>query len=222
MTSFLDGFDATNIKPQQGFDTHPPGMFDAQVSHTYLNPTKDNQGLMFVVEFTTAAGRIESRYNVYNKSPQAMEIAQKELSALCHATGVFRLTNPKNPDGSPIMDQAGRELRGARCKIEVVPQTNKDGTPNGYMEVKKVYDSAGNEPGKPAGAPQPMQQPMQQAQPQPQQQAPMQQQPSGGWGPAPQQQQQAPQGGWGNPQPQAQPQQQATSQPNNNAPPWAR
>lgn len=155
--SFLDGFDASNVKPQQGFDSHPPGMFDAQISHTYLKPTKDNNGLLFNVEFTTPAGKIEKRYNVYNNNAMAVEIAQKELSALCHAVGIFKVTNPKNPDGSPIFDQAGRELRGARCRIEVAPQTNKDGSPSGYMDVKKVYDAQGNEPGKQTGQPQPKQ-----------------------------------------------------------------
>jgi hypothetical protein len=169
---FTDTFDATNIQPQQGFSVHPAGMFDAQISNTYIKPTKDNTGGMFVVEYTTPAGRIENRYNLWNNSPQAVEIAQKELSALCHAVNIYRISFPKDQGGNPIMDRAGFELRGGRCKIEVAPQINKDGTPNGYMEVKKVYDSQGNEPGKAGAA----------SQPQPAQQPSQQQPQSGGWG----------------------------------------
>ncbi len=93
---FTDTFDATNVKPRQGFDIHPAGMFDFQISNTYIKPTASNDGGMFVVEFTTPAGRIENRYNLWNKSETAVKIAQGELSALCHATGVYRISFPKD------------------------------------------------------------------------------------------------------------------------------
>lgn len=202
----LQDFDAHSVQPQQGIGAHPPGMFDATITHTYLKETKDGQGLMLNVEFSTAAGKIENRYNIYNKSQQAMDIAQKELSALCHAVNIYQVRYPKNPDGSPIFDQAARELRGARCRIEVAPQTNKDGTPNGYVEIKTIFDQQGNAPGKGGAQPQP-----QPAQQQPQQ--PMQQQPQG-WGAQqnqPQNQQPAPQQNWNN-QPASQPAQQPQPQ----------
>lgn len=222
----LQDFDASNVTPQQGISAHPPGMFDFAITHTYLKETKDKQGLLFVVEFTSPAGRIENRYNIYNNSPQAMEIAQKELSALCHAVGQFRVSYPKDAQGMPIFDKAGMELRGKRGRMEVAPQLNKDGTPNGYVEVKKVFDVNGNEPGKAPAQSQPGGQPMQQ-QPgggwaQPQQQAP-QQQPQGQWGGDPQPQPEQPQS-----QPQPQPQQWGGGQQPGQAqgggekPPWAR
>lgn len=176
---FLEGFDASKVQPKQGFDAHPVGLFDAQITHTYLKPSEDNTCLMFNVEFTTAVGKIEKRYIVDHKNPQVVAIAEGQISALCHACSVYRVTNPKNPDGSPIFDRAGAELRNARCKIEVAPQTRKNSQTNqfeetGYMEVKKVFDPKGNEPGKTGSAPQPQQQP--------QPGAPMQQnQPGGNW-----------------------------------------
>lgn len=194
----LGTFDATNIPPEQGIGAHPPGMFDATISNTEVKPNKDNTGGYLEVEFTTAAGRIINRYNLWNQSQQAVEIANKQLSALCHATGTFRLD----------FNNKAAALRGLPLRIEVAPQKNDPQ----YVEVKKVFDKHGNEPGRaPMGAPA-QQQPMQQPQQQPQQQAPMQQQPGGGWGnpqpnPAPQQQPQGqPQGqpAWGNPQPQQQ------------------
>lgn len=199
----LQDFDARNVQPQQGIGAHPPGIHDAVISHTYLKETKDGQGLMLTVEFSTPAGKIDNRYNIYNKSQQAMDIAQKELSALCHAANVYKITYRKNPDGSPIFDQAAMELRNARCRIEVAPQM-KNGEPTQFMEIKTVFDVNGNAPGKGGAAPQP-QQPAQQ---------------SGGWNNAPPQQpvlnQQPPQGQpqaqqWGGGQPQPQPS--ATQQP---------
>lgn len=192
-----DTFDARTVQPQQGVGAHPPGMFDFQITNTYLQVNKENTGAMLVVEFTTPAGRIENRYNiVHNTSPKAVEIAQKELSALCHAVNIHQVAYPKNPDGTPVMNMAGHTLRGGRGRVEIGPQLNKDGTPNpnGYMEVKKVFDSQGNEPGKGP------------------QQAPQTQ----GWGNQQQPQPQNQGGGWAGqpPQGQAQPAQQAQPQPN--------
>lgn len=226
-------FDATNIPPQQGLAAHPPGMFDAFISDTSIENTKDGNGGMFCVEYTTPAGSIVQRFNLWNASQQAVEIANKQLSAVCHATGIFKLDWTND----------GAALRNARLKIEVAPQVDKKTKePNGYMNVQRVFDVNGNEPGKgPApnagGVMQPSSQP---------QQPPLQQNNSGGWGtqpnpqpnPAPQTQPQT-NAGWGaqsNQAPNPQPQQQGNANPqpqqggwqqNNNAqgtaaaaPPW--
>lgn len=150
----MDRFDARSVQPQQGVGGHPPGRFPFQITNTYVKPTKDNTGAMLIVELTSDVGRIENRYNIFNQSAQAVDIAQKELSALCHATGIYQLNFPRDNQGTYDMANAARELRGGRGIMEIVPQLNKDGTPNGYMEVKKVFDAAGNEPGKQGSAPQ--------------------------------------------------------------------
>lgn len=219
-----DVLDTSKIPPQQGgMGGHPAGMFPFTVTNTYLKENSQKTGAMLVVELTSDVGKIENRYNVINPSQQAVEIANKELSALCHAINIFQVAFPKNPDGSPVMDKAGHTLRGGRGRMEIAPQTDKQGQPNGYMEVKKVFDVNGNEPGKQGAAPmtqqsgggwgnnQPQAQPQQQPAPQPQQQQPAQPQQ---WGNPPQQN-----GGWNNPpQQQAAPQQ----QPQGGAPPWAK
>lgn len=204
-------FDANQHQPKQGIGSHPIGKFPATISGTSCEPTKDQSGGMFIVEFTTPAGQIMTRYNLWNQSPKAVEIAHGQLSALCHATGIFKLD----------FNNDGAALRNARCMIEVSYQKGEEPTAEkpqgGYVEVKKVYDAAGNEPGKaPVGAPQP-------------QGAPMQQQPNGGWA-APQQPAQPQQpanpapGGWApqqGPAPQANtnPGWQQNASPSN--PPWA-
>lgn len=197
---FTHSFDARQFEPKQGFDKHPPGIFDAVISDTDVRDNKDaSTGKNFLVVFTTAAGSIANRYNLWNNTPKAVEIALNELSALCYVTGVFVI-----PQGSK-----GEVLRNARCKIEVVAQKNKEGAETGFMEIKKVLDLHGNEPGK-SGQVQPQQQPVQQA--------PQQQNPSGGWG-APAQQQQpttAAPGGW-QPGPTASP-----PAGDGGKPPWAR
>lgn len=190
MAGFQGSFDATQFEPIQsaGLAPHPIGKYPARIVGTSCEQVKDKdkEGL-FKVEFETPAGRAIKRYNLWITSPQAVEIAHKELSALCYATGVFRLN---------FMDE-GAALRGAQLQIEVGWQKGNEPTQEkpggGYTEIKKVFDANGNEPGKQNAAPQPQaqqwgggqpqQQAPQQAAPAPAS-APMQQQPGGGWGSA--------------------------------------
>lgn len=196
MPGFQGSFDANQFNPEQGGTKHPVGnKFPATISNTSIDQTKSGDGGLLNVEFVTAAGKIRKSYNLWNPSAQAVEIAQKQLSALCYATGIFKLN----------WENEGAALRGGRCCIDVQFQAGQEPTAEklqgGYVEVSKVYDANGNEPGK---APQQQQPAMQQPNQQPAQ--PLQQQSGGGWGNQPAQ---PTQGGWNN-----QPQQQPVQQPN--------
>lgn len=196
-------FDASQIAPQQGGGKHPVGnKWDFQITHTAIEETKDKTGGMFVVTFTSQVGQIVARYNIWNPSEQTRKIAQGQLSALCHAIGIFQIQ----------FATEGANIRGARCKGDVGFQSGHEPTAEkpegGYVELKKVYDMNGNEPGKagnvaqqPTGQQnfQPQQQTVQQPQQnvqqnqpqvqngwnngggQPQQQQPVNNNTSGGW-----------------------------------------
>lgn len=139
-------FDATKYAPEQSnFTKHPIGQkFQAVISATGVKENNKKDGGYFEVTFTTPAGMIPNRYNLFFASPdegqkKSQEIANKQLSALCHAVGIFKLGT-------------GAELVGARLLIDVDWQKNNAPTPEkpegGYTEVTKVYDANGNEPGK--------------------------------------------------------------------------
>lgn len=143
---FTGTFDASQFAPKQAGTTHPVGnKFPSTITNTSIEPIKSGEGGMFIVEHTTPAGVIVMRYNLWhNTSPQTVQIAQGQLSALCHATGVFKLD----------WENDGAALRNARCKIDVVDQIDKKtNLPNGYTQISKVYDANGNEPGKPPQQP---------------------------------------------------------------------
>lgn len=225
-------FNANEVAPKQGGGAHPVGnKWPFTITGTKVSGTKDNSGGMFEVEFTSNVGSITERYNLWNASEQARNIAKQELSALCHATGIFML-DFKND---------GAALRGAKGLMDVGFQKGHEPSPEkpegGYVELKKVYDLQGNEPGKGATAQSPQQNYQQgnaQQQPQgghqggpqvqtgnfnPNPQQTNQQPPNSGWNNGQQQQQSQPQnnnaGGWGQPQGQQQQPQQ-----NNNAGGW--
>lgn len=141
-------FDARNVEPNQGGGAHPVGKFPATIVGTAIVENKDKNGGHAAIEYQTPAGTITQRLNLWNKSEQAVNIAHGQLSAICHATGIYNVKG----------DDELAALRGGKCVIEVVYQKGHapgETDAKGYTEFKKVYDAAGNEPGKPVTQQQP-------------------------------------------------------------------
>src|SRR5579859_1895993 len=172
MVAMNGSFNANQFEPNQGFGIHPPAQkIPFTITATEIKETAAKDGGFFVVEFTSPIGAIRHNYNIWNKTPKAVEIAHGQLSALCRAVGRYQIN----------WQDEGKALMGAQGLMDVGYQKGEEpseANPNakGYTELKRVYDPAGNDPSKPAsGQAQP------QGQPQPQSQ-PLTQQPGGGWG----------------------------------------
>jgi len=169
-------FNANQFEPNQGMSSHPPASkipFTITATSIVENSSKD--GGFFQVELTSQLGSQIARYNIWNKSPKAVEIAHGQLSALCRAVGRYQID----------WTNEGAALRGATGLMDVGYQKGEEPTPEkpagGYTELKRVYDPAGNEPGKPPAQTQPQTSGFAQQQPQPGN-VPLQQQPNGSWG----------------------------------------
>jgi hypothetical protein len=106
---------------------------------------KPNEGLLKIGLAITDGpykGAIQyDRFNIYNANPQAVAIAHKELSALCHVVNRMRLATEK-------------DLIGGTALAKIGPQANNDK----YSEVKQYMYPNGSLPGG-----QPAQQPVQPA-----------------------------------------------------------
>ena len=211
-------FDATQVDPSQGAGQLP--VSDDQghkviIVDSEIKSTKDETGGYLELTLSVVEGQAQGatgayRLNLFNANQQAVEIAHRQLSAICHAIGVFQVQ-----DSSQLHNQPFRVIVGKQKGSEE------------YTEVKRVLDVNGNKPGaNKSNAP---------AQPQPQPQAqtpaPSQPAPQGGqqqpqWGQPQSQPQQANNNGqqapWGGGQQQpAQPQQQNWQQGNQQStPPW--
>lgn len=191
-------FDATQHEPQQSGGKHPPGnKFPFTITNTEVKDTKAKDGQkLFEVTFTSPAGQIRNNYNLWNSNDQARKISVGQLSALCHATGIFKV-NFKDPISE---GPDGRELIGGKGLMDVNFQSGQEPSAEkpegGYVEVKKVYDVNGNEPGQAKPAANATSGFAANAQPAAQQQPAVQQ----GWGGAPPQGQANPPannaGGW--------------------------
>lgn len=220
MVQLLNAFNPMEYDPSQGGAAWPLGKHPVIIESAEVKPTKDNssgylQLNLKVIDGPNAGHTGPYRLNLYNQSQEAAQIAHRQLSAICHVTQTFQL----GPDGTQL-----QYLFNKPFVIDVGMQKGQEAQEKGYTEIKRVYDMAGNEPGKTGQAQQQAPQGFQQQQPQQQQpaqqggaqawggqgqgqqqEAPAQGGQGGGWGQQnggqqqPQQQQQAPQqngGGW--------------------------
>lgn len=135
-------FNSQGIDPQYGGGGGlPAGKHPVTITKTEARPTKDNTGGMIVFTLTAFDGpakgaSMEDRLNLHNKSETAVRIANQQLSAYCAVTGVFHF-------------QDTDELMGKPFVIEVQPQRDNPQ----YVEIVKLYDMNGNEPGKAGSGP---------------------------------------------------------------------
>ncbi len=90
----LAGFDASQIEPSVGFEPIPAGQYEAVITESEIKPTKAGNGKYLELRFQVVEGefkgrRLWSRLNLDNPNKTAVEIANRELSAICRAVGVL-------------------------------------------------------------------------------------------------------------------------------------
>jgi hypothetical protein len=131
-TSILgaQGFDSTQVKPAEDFSALPAGDYPVVVTNVEVKNTKAGTGQYLALEMTVSASQFQGRkvwsnLNLINPNPKAVEIAQRDLSAICIAVGRPRLSNE-------------RDLLGGSLIIKVIVKEDRN-------EVK-AYKSGGVAP----------------------------------------------------------------------------
>lgn len=92
MAHFGATFDATTVEPSKPIEILPPGKYVVQIVASEMRATKDGQGQYLWLELDVLEGEFQGRklfdrLNLVNNNPTTVEIAQRTLSAICHATG---------------------------------------------------------------------------------------------------------------------------------------
>lgn len=193
MAALQQPFNPASVDPQAAMSQLPVGQHLVVAITSAIEATKDKTGGLVKFTLSIADGSLRGmqgdyRLNLYNASQKAVEIAQKQLSALCHACGVNNLQDTAQLHNIPFV-------------VVVTPQEDPKYTQITGVKYADGSDIRAGQFGSP-GAPQQQQQQQQQAASQPQQQPP--QQPP---------QQAAPAGAWGNGNGQQAPAQQPQQQP---------
>ena len=100
-------FDASTIEPSS-FDPIPAGWYKAIISASEMKPTRDGYGeylslTLQVIEGQYANRLVFARLNLKNANDKAVDIARKDLAAICRAVGVMSPKASEELHDKPLM-----------------------------------------------------------------------------------------------------------------------
>lgn len=87
-------FNASEYKPNDGFDLIEPGEYNAVIVASERKPTASGSGDYLKLEIQIADGKYQNRklfdnLNLWNNNAQAREIARGQFSAICRAVNII-------------------------------------------------------------------------------------------------------------------------------------
>ena len=139
-------FDATTVDPlDSGFTPIPEGDYEVVIVKSTNKSTKTGNGSYLELQCQVVSGEhakrvLWARLNLKNPSSAAVEMAKRELSSICHATGVLR---PKCKE----------ELHNIPMIVHVVQVEGRNGMQNeikGWKAKEGAAQSAAPAPSTPA------------------------------------------------------------------------
>jgi Protein of unknown function (DUF669) len=101
-------FDATTVEPNKPLEPLPPGQYPGQIVNSEMRPTKDGRGQYLWVEINILDGpyagrKLFDRLNLINANATTVEIAQRTLSAICHAVGKMQVDDSEQLHLIPLL-----------------------------------------------------------------------------------------------------------------------
>ena len=125
MARFDTSFDATSVEPTTAYELLPAGKYRAQIVESEMRVTKNGMGqflwlMIDILEGEQKGRKIFDQLNLVNPNPTTVEIAQRTLSAICHATGKMQVSDSEELHLIPMTIQ-----------VTVKPPKNGYGESNG-------------------------------------------------------------------------------------------
>ena len=98
MARFDTSFDATSVEPTTPYELLPAGKYRAQIVESEMRVTRNGMGQFLWLMLDILDGHYQGRkifdqLNLVNPNPTTVEIAQRTLSAICHATGRMHVSD---------------------------------------------------------------------------------------------------------------------------------
>jgi hypothetical protein len=98
MARFDTSFDASGIEPSASYDVLPAGKYVAQIVESEMRVTSNGMGqflwlMLDILEGPYTGRKVFDQLNLVNQNPTTVEIAQRALSAICHATGKLQVAD---------------------------------------------------------------------------------------------------------------------------------
>ena len=145
--AYLGNFNAAEVQPMTEMVALPNGEYLMAITASEMKPTKDGNGEYLFLTFTVVDAKLEEhkhrkvfvRLNLVNNNSVAVDIAKRELSAICHAIGRLNIADSQDLHDRPMT-----------CKVQHIPPKGE------YLESNKItaYKPA-SEYGKGPNAPRP-------------------------------------------------------------------
>ncbi len=100
-------FDATQVAPAASSDPIPAGNYAAMITESEIKPLKSLNGTALRLTFQILDGEFKNRkvwanLNIQHTNTTAQAIAQQQLSAICHAVNVLKISNPAALHNKPM------------------------------------------------------------------------------------------------------------------------
>lgn len=113
--------DCTGIDPSPRFDPIPAGDYAVIITASEMKFTKTGDGQYLELTLEVQGGefsgrKLFDRLNLHNSNRQAVEIAQRQLSQICHAVGVLQVADSEQLHYKPLVAMV--KLRPAREQYE--------------------------------------------------------------------------------------------------------
>lgn len=111
----IAGFDASQVGEMMEFSAIPEGQYVVIATHSEMKPTKNGQGQYLQFTFEVLDGQFKgrklwTRLNLHNASQTAVDIAQRELGAICKAVGVIKPSDSSELHNRPMLVKVAVEL----------------------------------------------------------------------------------------------------------------
>jgi hypothetical protein len=135
----LQGFDANSVEPADELEPIPAGRYVAVIVDSEMKPTKSGTGNYLQLTFQIVEGEHANRLlwvrlNLDNPNATAVEIARRELSAICRSVGVLVPTD-------------STDLHNLPCVIHVrVKRRNDTGELQNEIKGYSKRESAASKP----------------------------------------------------------------------------
>ena len=113
-------FNAATVAPASANIVVPAGWYNVIIEHSEVMPTAAGTGTILKLRYSIVDGEFKGRkifgqLNIVNPSPMAQEIAQKQLSAICHAVNVIQCNDSQQLHNIPF-----------KVKLKITPGGIKD------------------------------------------------------------------------------------------------
>lgn len=145
--ALLNGFDASQVPEQMEFSALPEGQYVAIATASEMKPTKNGTGQFLQFTFEVLDGpqkgrKVWARLNLVNQNQIAVDIAQRELGAICRAVGVIKPNDSAELHNKPLLITVAVEVDDRKREGNTIKKYEALGGTVGAAQANPVVANA--------------------------------------------------------------------------------